>query len=123
MASRWAHTQTTGNFVDTVVDVVEDGEPGSRCPVLVLHSDCDGVWTADEAAGLLAELKVIRQRFSERPPRAYASPWQDEVARSLALRPESLADSFIDVDGEPLIDRLTELAHMAVERQLPIVFQ
>jgi hypothetical protein len=45
------------------------------------------------------------------------------MAQQLGLRPQSLYDCFIDVDGEPLLGRMMELAKLACRRGLPILFQ
>lgn len=112
-----------GAFRDAVTELLEGGAAGRRFPTLILHSDCDGTWDPDESARLKQELKAIRAEFSKLPPKAFTSSWQNEVARSIGLAPANLAESFIDVDGEYLIDRLVSLAEVAEERRQPIVFQ
>ena len=44
-------------FRDAVVSNLEAGNAGDRFPTLILHSDCDGEWSPDEAAKLEIELK------------------------------------------------------------------
>jgi hypothetical protein len=112
-----------GAFRDTVTNLLERGAAGTRFPTLILHSDCDGTWSPEEAARLKEELKTIRAEFSKLPAVAFSSSWQNEVARSIGLTPVNLAESFIDIDGESLIDRLVSLAEVAEKRQQPIVFQ
>ncbi len=56
-----------GTFRDTVRDSLEHGDSGSRFPVLMKHSDCDGMWTPREAEALHAELTLIAQEFASRP--------------------------------------------------------
>lgn len=112
-----------GAFRDAVTNLLEVGAAGRRFPTLILHSDCDGMWNPEEAIRLKQELKTIRAEFSKLPPTAFPSSWQNEVAGSIGLRPENLAESFIDVDGECLLDRLVSLAEVAEERRQPIVFQ
>jgi hypothetical protein len=72
-----------GAFRNCVVTNVEHGAPGSRCPILILHSDCEGHWTAEEAAGMEKELELVAVRFRELPPVPLKSSWQEGVAESL----------------------------------------
>ncbi len=65
-------------------------------PTLLGHSDSDGEWTPEDCLALLRELDGVE-------PGA--------VAR------------FADPDGAPLLGALRRLAQIAVERQLPILFQ
>lgn len=109
-------------FRKTVTESLENGVEGSRFPTLVLHSDCDGIWNHDEAARLRAELETIRSEFAKLPPRCFEG-WQNDVERSIGLAPSNLAESFIDVDGEYLFDRLITLTQVAEDRRQPIVFQ
>jgi len=110
-------------FRNSVIDNLEDGVAGYRCPTLILHSDCDGRWTPDEAAKLEKELEAVAARFRELPPRQFSANWQKEVARTFGILPRSLYDCFFDVDGEPLVERLGSLARLSRERKLPILFQ
>jgi hypothetical protein len=45
------------------------------------------------------------------------------VARSVGLAPKSAFESFIDVDGQFVLERMLNLASLALERELPILFQ
>ncbi len=111
------------DFRDTVLREVENGAHGSLCPVLQLHSDCDGEWSPDECVRLRAELARVKRVFLERPARPPGG-WQAQVIAELRLPPrQSLFDSFIDPDGQPLVDRLDELCAQAIRLQLPISFQ
>ena len=112
-----------GAFRSAVAMHVEGGVEGSRCPTLMLHSDCDGQWSPEEAVRLQTELTVIAERFMELPPEPLGDGWKSEVARDFGLRPSSLYDCFFDVDGEPLLERLMGLAKLSVERNLCILFQ
>jgi hypothetical protein len=112
-----------GTFRSAVTTHVEGGVEGSRCPTLILHSDCDGEWPPEESALLQVELTVITQKFMELPPEPLGDGWKPEVAKNFGLHPSNLYDCFFDVDGEPLLDRLMGLAQLSVERNLPIVFQ
>jgi len=110
-------------FRSAVATHVEGGVVGSRCPTLMLHSDCDGQWSPEEAAVLQDELTIITDRFMQLPPELLGDGWKPEVAKTFGLRPTNLYDCFFDVDGEPLLDRLMGLAQLSVQRSLPIVFQ
>ena len=87
------------------------------------HDDSDGVWTTDEAAELKRELLAIADGLAALPPADFTSDWQAEVARRNGITPRSLLDSFIDVDGEPLLGRLTDLARTAVSANARIWFK
>lgn len=110
-------------FRDAVISNVEGGTAGSRCPTLVLHSDCDGEWSPDEAALLETELEEIASEFASLPPVSLGEGWKPDVAKKFGIRPASLVDCFFDVDGEPLLERLIGLAKLSQERNLPILFQ
>ena len=75
------------------------------------------------ARGLYAELTKIAAELKVRPPIAFVSDWQNQVARSIGLIPKNAFESFIDVDGEFLIERLQSLVETARNRRLPIFFQ
>ncbi|HVP52923.1 MAG TPA: Imm70 family immunity protein [Terriglobales bacterium] len=110
-------------FRNAVVNNLEGSVAGSRFPTLILHSDCDGQWTPNEAAVLEHELEIISSRFRKLPPTPLNSDWQKQVAKTLGLQLNSLYDCFFDVDGEPLLDRLIKLAKLSQARSLPILFQ
>jgi hypothetical protein len=112
-----------GALIKQVVERLESGVAGSRFPILVLHSDCDGCWTVPECSKLENELSIIIAEFRKLPPIAFSSAWQLEVAKQVGHRPQNLYESFIDVDGELLLDRLIELTRTAQRRNEPIVFQ
>lgn len=110
-------------FRDAVIAVVEQGQVGSVCPMLINHSDSDGEWSAAEAAALLSELSVIEKALSEKPPVEFNSPWKNEVAKTFGIKPTNLLDCFFDIDGEPLIARLRDLANASIKNESPILFQ
>ncbi|MDR2240737.1 MAG: immunity 70 family protein [Zoogloeaceae bacterium] len=112
-----------GTFRSAIAAHVEGGMEGSRCPTLMLHSDCDGQWSPEEAGKLRTELTVIAEKFMELPPEPLGDGWRSEVAKTFGLRPGNLYECFFDVDGEPLLDRLMGLAQLSVGRNLPILFQ
>lgn len=96
---------------------------GERFPVLMNHSDSDGEWSSVECAELLDELRVIRDELSTQPPRDYPEgSWQSGVLRHLGAAPSDAATSLIDVDGGPLLQRLEDLASLAVTQARPISF-
>src|SRR5262249_24339453 len=90
---------------------------------LILHSDCDGTWTPAECRKLASELRRIGQAFKDLPPISFPDGWQTEVAKLLGLKPRSLYDSFIDVDGESLLERMLGLCEIAVAKGQDILFQ
>jgi hypothetical protein len=112
-----------GVFRNAVVTNLEGGAAGSRFPTLILHSDCDGLWTPSEATTLQRELEIIRAGFRECPPIALSAVWQREVTMILGIQIRNLCDCFFDVDGEPLLDRLIDLAKLSHTRKAPILFQ
>ncbi len=112
-----------GAFRDTVVKELEQNRAGTRFPTLILHSDCDGDWSSSDCAKLQTELETISAEFRNLAPKPFQSDWQKSVANQIGLTPKNLYDCFIDVDGEPLLERLLKLAQLAQKRQLPILFQ
>jgi hypothetical protein len=112
-----------GRFIEKVVEHVEGGARGSRCPTLTLHSDCDGQWSPEECIQLRKELNQISQAFAALPPIPLSELWQQMVAKTMGLQPKVLLDCFFDVDGEPLVARLVNLSQVAIDRGKPILFQ
>jgi len=110
-------------FRDCIVREIENGNAGSKFPLIVLHSDSDGQWSPVEARQLEIELSSIREKFRRRPPIKILSEWQKQIVKDHALQLECLYDCFIDVDGEPLLDRLIDLARLSYHSNLPIIFQ
>lgn len=110
-------------FRDQVVGKLEGGKPGTRFPRLILHSDCDGVWTPAECLELEQELRTIQAELRDLPPVPLPRDWQADVARSLGLRAINLDECFFDVDGEPLTDRLIGLARIAQDSGEEVLFQ
>jgi hypothetical protein len=96
---------------------------GSRFPILMNHRDSDGIWTPDEAGALELELRTIAEEMRRLPPVELPQGWRRETAHERGLKPMSLTETFFDIDGEPLLDRLVELARVAVENRQPIWFQ
>jgi len=110
-------------FRSAVVQFVEEDKAGSVCPTLILHSDCDGVWTPEESVKLKEELGYISSIFINKRPIRFNSNWQDAIASEIGLHPSNLYESFIDVDGEFLIERLVELCDISEKMQCNIYFQ
>lgn len=111
------------SFRKVVETKLESGGRGSRYPLLMLHSDSDGEWSADEVLQLRAEIEGISRALQELPSIGPPGDWQEEVMRQMGIRPSSLYECFIDVDGEPLLERMIQLCDVALESSQPILFQ
>lgn len=111
------------SFREAVTGNLERGVYASRFPTLLNHPDSDGTWTPEEARALEAELKTISDEFKKLRPLDNQPEWRRDVEKQIGLRPQNLYESFFDVDGEPLIDRIITLSRIAQERGLPILFQ
>jgi len=112
-----------GVFRDTIAAAVEQGKPGSLCPVLMNHADSKGEWSVADAGNLIAELEIIEAAMRIKPPLKFNSKWKEEVAKQFGIRPANLLECFFDVDGESLTGRLRALAETSIARNLPILFQ
>jgi hypothetical protein len=112
-----------GDMCDYIVRELEGGKPGARFPVFSRHSDCDGEWAAFECEPLAGELARIATELKARPAIPFVSEWQAKVAKSIGRVPQNAFESFLDVDGEPAIERLQGLVEIARTRRLPILFQ
>ena len=110
-------------FRSSVTELLESGVSGSRFPTLIIHSDSDGEWSVKECELLRRELMTISSEFQELPGTQFRADWQQKVGKSLGLKPASMYESFIDVDGEYLLERLIRLCDVATERAVPILFQ
>lgn len=110
-------------FREAVAATVENGEIGAVCSVLNTHSDCDGEWTPADAKGLIAELDRIQEDLRQHPPIQLNSEWKRVVCQAEGLKRSTLLDCFFDVDGEPLVDRLRDLAQASIASNQPILFQ
>jgi len=106
-----------------VVRELEGGEAGSKFPKFILHSDCDGEWSVSDCQELSSELSQIAAALKTRHAISFPSDWQKNFAKSIGLVPQTAFESFIDVDGEFLVERLQGLVASALRRQLPILFQ
>ena len=103
-----------------IIRELEAGIPGSSYPVLISHSDSDGEWPVAACVRLRAELAAIASAMKARPPREWVSDWQRNAARS---GPRNAFESFVDVDGEFLLERLQGLVEAALANNAPILFQ
>jgi hypothetical protein len=102
---------------------LEGGRAGALFPVLMGHSDCDGEWSVDDCKALHNELAEISWEFALWPRLPFPSEWQARAARDAGLEHGSALESFVDVDGRPLIPRLEGLAETAIRHGRPILFQ
>src|SRR4029434_1932466 len=88
-------------------DRLEGGQWASRFPVLMSHGDSDGEWTPQEAVALGRELRTIEDELAALPATGFPeASWQSGVANAMGVVPGSLAECFIDVDGEPPLARV-----------------
>lgn len=110
-------------FRQTVLEHVEEGAQGEICPTLMLSSDSEGEWSPADAALLIKELKTVEEKFRSLPPVELEVGWKRMLWLGENLPMGSLYDCFFDVDGEPLISRLSFLAQKSVDTQLNIQFQ
>lgn len=110
-------------FRDIVISTVEKGRAGTVCPLLINHSDSDGEWRSEQARDLLTELGVIAKIMRAHPPVEFNSAWKKEVANTFDLHPQSLLECFFDIDGELLVERLVQIAHLSISTGQPILFQ
>ena len=109
-------------FRRTVTELLEEWA-GCKYPKLILHADSNGEWSPSECETLKRELEDISNQFRQLPAVQFRAEWQQQVGKSLGLKPVCLLDSFIDVDGEPLLERLQQLCDVAIQSNQPILFQ
>jgi hypothetical protein len=110
-------------FRTNVAERLEGGDWGSRFPVLMRHSDSDGSWDSPAVVALQRELEEISRGFAALPPETFPPGWQTEVAEMRQLKPATLLESFIDVDGENLVGRLLSLVRKAEQTGAAISLQ
>ncbi len=102
---------------------LEGGAAGSRFPVFMLHSDCDGAWSVDACTRLQGEIGAIAAEMRDRPARPFPSEEQRKAAEARGLAPRNGFESFVDVDGEFLLERLQGLVAVALQQNQPVLFQ
>jgi len=112
-----------GIFRDYVNILIENCEPGSVCPKLIMHSDCDGEWSTQECKDLLKELSVIRDVFKKTDPQDAPIEMKKDLFNHYKIKPNSLYDCFIDVDGKNMIERLAQLCLDVIAAETKILFQ
>jgi len=117
------HYSDFNRLRDYLARELEGRNRGSRFPTLMLHSDSDGEWSAADCARLVLELNAISAEMRGQPPVPFVSEWQQHVGRSVGLVPKNAFESFIDVDGQFVLERMLHLATVALDRGLPILFQ
>lgn len=76
-----------------------------------------------ECEKLKSELSEIIMLLKAHPPMPFVSEWQKSVARASGVVPSSAFESFIDVDGGFVLERIYSLASVALASQRPILFQ
>lgn len=111
------------NLRQYIVRELEGGGAGSRFSVFILHSDCDGEWTAKECMTLENELDDVIRSMKQKDPVPFSSDWQSDIAKRLGTTPANAFESFIDVDGEFVLGRIRDLASIASRRGLSVIFQ
>ncbi|MFA7345641.1 MAG: Imm70 family immunity protein [Terrimicrobiaceae bacterium] len=108
---------------DYIIRELEMGQPGFLFPIFVLHSDCDGEWSVADCELLRSELSEIEKKLKKLPMIEFTSEWQKTVAKDIGLVPKNAFESFIDIDGEFLVERLKNLTDKAMKHSQPILFQ
>jgi hypothetical protein len=89
-------------------------------PVLMDHSDCDGVWPLEDICELERELREIAAAFRKLPPEEPVGGL--EFAAEYRLGAKSLYDCVHVVGGRNTFEALLELCTKAREFQRPITF-
>lgn len=113
-----------GIFRDCIFELIENNTNwGSICPTIMNHSDCDGKWEPKKSIELISELKKIKEIFQKQTPNKKIIAQKIDLIDLYQIKPQNLYDCFIDVDGENLIDRLSDLCKEAIDNDLDIVFQ
>jgi len=110
-------------FRNSISRFLESGQIGARFPVLMKHSDCDGVWSSEDSIDLEAELKIIEIEAIQCLPIPLNSEWQIRIFRNRGMEPRNLFECYIDIEGNPLLRRLIDLAKLSQDKNLPILFQ
>lgn len=116
-------TRDFGFFRETVSERLEGaGRRGSRFPTLMGHDGVDGEWAPDEAAALVSELETTRLELAALAP-LDADTCNSGMMEDIEGEPSSLAESFLDINGDLLVDRLLDIARLAAAHHLPVSFQ
>ncbi|TCW85639.1 hypothetical protein C5O80_10760 [Burkholderia sp. SRS-46] len=117
------HYADFNNIRSYVVRELEGGQAGRRYPAFIMHADSDGEWDVSECKKLKIELEAIMTAMKGRPALEFTSDWQRFVATKMGVAPRNAFESFIDVDGEFVLERIDGLVDVALQRGLPILFQ
>ena len=110
---------------DTFRSAISDalGEQASSYPTLLAHPDSGTPWSPADAHRLVEELEQLAEVLAARPAHRHeAGSWQPRAMEVTGLRPRTLWESFVDVDGEVLLTQITRLAALAVGTGRPVEF-
>jgi hypothetical protein len=108
-------------FRDSIHDVLEDGDFGSKFSIFMLRFEPDE-WKVEELDQLQRELETIAEVFKKLPPKPSDSHWKSRLAGS-TRRYSSLYEVFVDADGKPLLGRLIDLCRLAQKEKKPIIIR
>lgn len=108
---------------DFIIQEFELGQAGINFPTFINHSDADGEWSVADCVKLSDELSEIVLLMKTKPALPFVSEWQSSTAKAIGLTPKTAYESFIDVDGEFVLERIRHLVDVALQHKLPILFQ
>jgi hypothetical protein len=111
------HYSDFGYFRDSIAAHLKS----SDYPTFMLHSDCDGEWSAPELPILRRELQSIGDAFRALPPQEPKAAFEHTAEYRTGGR--SLYDCFHNVDGENLFEALIALCEEGIRLNKPILFQ
>jgi len=106
-----------------VVRELEGGQAGGKFPTFILHSDSDGEWVVSECIKLSEEVTEIVLSMKTRPSVSFISDWQRAVAKSIGLIPKNAFESFIDVDGEFVLERIQHLRKLCISKRMRVLLR
>lgn len=113
-------------LLNYVVQNLEGGEAGAKFPAVSNGPDRDESegddWSVKYCERLRAELAGLSAAMKAQPPVPFVSSAHQKAAKTKGLTPGNAYESFINGDGEFLLDGLKRLVDLAVERRLPIQF-
>ena len=112
-----------GMFRDTIAHAVKKRKIPSPMTTLLVHPDCDGIWSVKDCRCLLQELEEIKEYLLGEPPSQEIVEEKKDVFRFYGMTPKNLFECFVDSDCEPLVDRLIDLCQLAIREKRPIEFQ
>ena len=91
-------------------------------PQFLLHQDCFGEWTVENAHDLKKEIIEIKSELTQLKPRMLIySEWYIQYYRK--INPNCFYDCFIDIEGQNLFDNIFKLCEVSIQSGLPILFQ